>query len=56
MSLKKVRVKQMKRNWKNFRVDKNKVNKFLGKTTLFISFDLMWIGLLVFGFLQNTIY
>lgn len=46
----------MKRSWKNFKLDKNKVYTFLGKTTVFIGFSLMWTGIMFFGFLQNTIY
>lgn len=36
----------------------NKINLFnlLGQVTAFILLDLMGVGLLVFGFLQNTIY
>lgn len=46
----------MKRSWKNFKLDKNKVYTFLGKTTVFIGFSLMWTGIGIVGFLQNTIY
>ncbi len=38
------------------RINKNKVYAFIGKTVVFLSANLMWTGLIVFGFMQNTIY
>ena len=38
------------------KLDKNKIYTFIGKTVVFLSANLMWTGLIVFGFMQNTIY
>lgn len=38
------------------KLDKNKVYAFIGKAVVFLSANLMWTGLIVFGFMQNTIY
>mgnify|MGYP005808539065 CR=1 FL=1 len=38
------------------RIDKNKVYAFIGKTVVFLGANLMWTGLMIFGFMQNTIY
>ena len=38
------------------RIDKNKVYAFIGKTVVFLSANLMWTGLMILGFTQNTIY
>lgn len=46
----------MKRTWENFRLDKNKVYQFIGQAVVYISFNLLLAGIMVFGFLQNTIY
>ena len=43
--------KQMKR-----KLDKNKVYNFIGKAVVFLSANLMWTGLMILGFMQNTIY
>ena len=46
----------MKRTWKNFRLDPNKVYAFIGKATVVILANMGMSAMLVFGFLQNTIY
>ena len=38
------------------KLDMNKVYKFIGQATLVILFNLSVSAMLVFGFLQNTIY
>lgn len=38
------------------RTDKRKVKKFIGQAILFITFNLTWTGMMIFGFMQNTIY
>lgn len=38
------------------RIDKNKVYAFIGKAVVFLSANLMWTGLIILGFMQNTIY
>lgn len=46
----------MKRSWKNFRLDPNKVYMRIGQATVIILANALFVGLMVFGFLQNTIY
>ena len=46
----------MKRSWKNFKLDSNKVYNFIGKTTVVILANMGMTAMLVYGFLQNTIY
>lgn len=46
----------MKRTWKNFRLDPNKVYVFIGKATVVILANMGMTAILVYGFLQNTIY
>lgn len=46
----------MKRTWKNFRLDSNKVYNFIGKTTVVILANMGMAAMLIYGFLQNTIY
>ena len=46
----------MKRTWKNFRLDKNKVYQFIGQAVVYSS---LYIGTLVFSywaFLQGMTY
>lgn len=53
---KRKKVKQMKRTWKNFRLDKNKVYQFIGQAVVYSS---LYIGTLVFSywaFLQGMTY
>ena len=38
------------------KLDKNKIYTFIGKTVVFLSANLMWTGLIILGFMQNTIY
>ena len=38
------------------KLDKNKVYAFIGKAVVFLSANLMWTGLMILGFTQNTIY
>lgn len=46
----------MKRSWKNFRLDMNKVYAFIGKVTVAILFNAGITAMFVYGFLQNTVY
>ena len=46
----------MKRSWKNFKLDKNKVYAFIGKTVVYGSLYILAILGFIFAFLQNTIY
>lgn len=46
----------MKRTWKNFKLDKNKVYMRIGQAVVYTSLYAVMIGLIVVGFLQNTIY
>ena len=38
------------------KLDKNKIYAFIGKTVVYASINLVWTCLMVFGFMQNTIY
>ena len=38
------------------KLDKNKICTFIGKAVVFLSANLMWTGLIILGFTQNTIY
>ena len=38
------------------KLDKNKIYNFIGKTVVYASINLVWTGLMIFGFMQNTIY
>ena len=38
------------------KLDKNKIYVFIGKIVVFLSANLMWTGLMILGFMQNTIY
>lgn len=38
------------------KLNKNKVYTIVGKTVVFLSANLMWTGLIILGFMQNTIY
>lgn len=51
-----MKTRKFERNWKNFRLDPNKVYTFIGKTVTMCLFNIGMTALLVFGFLQNTIY
>ena len=44
----------MKRTWKNFRLDPNKLYAFIA--TVVILANMGMTAMLVYGFLQNTIY
>ena len=46
----------MKRSWKNFKLDSNKVYAFIGKATVVALANMGMTAMLVFGFSQNTIY
>ena len=50
------RWKQMKRSWKNFKLDPNKVYAFIGKVTVAILFNATMTAMFIYGFLQNTVY
>lgn len=50
------RWKQMKKSWKNFKLDSNKVYAFIGKVTVVILFNAVMTAMFVYGFLQNTVY
>ena len=38
------------------KLDKNKIYAFIGRAILYESINAIWTGLMVFGFMQNTIY
>lgn len=38
------------------RIDKNKVYAFIGQAVVFLGVNLMWTGLIILGFTNNTIY
>lgn len=38
------------------KLDKNKIYNFIGRAVVFLSANLMWTGLIILGFMQNTIY
>ena len=46
----------MKKEWKNFKLDKNKVYTRIGQAVVYTSLYAVMIGFIVVGFLQNTIY
>ena len=46
----------MKRSWKNFKLDPNKVYMRIGQATVCILFNLLLLAFMVWGFFQNTIY
>lgn len=46
----------MKREWKKFRIDLNKLYKRIGQAVVYVSLWAIGEGLLIFGFMQNTIY
>ena len=46
----------MKRTWKNFKLDKNKVYAKIGQAVVYTSLYAIMVGFTVVGFLQNTIY
>nr|DAW54823.1 MAG TPA: hypothetical protein [Caudoviricetes sp.] len=46
----------MKRSWKNFRIDKNKVYMRIGQVVTYIAFNLLLSAFMVWAFCQNTIY
>ncbi len=46
----------MKRTWKNCKLDPNKVYMRIGQATVIILANAGMAAMLVFGFLQNTIY
>lgn len=46
----------MKRTWKNFKLDKNKVYAKIGQAVVYTSLYAVAVGLTVVSFLQNTIY
>ena len=50
------RGKQMKRSWKNFKLDPNKVYMRIGQATVCILFNLLLSVFMVWGFLQGMTY
>lgn len=46
----------MKKSWKNFKLDSNKVYAFIGKVTVAILFNATMTAMFGYGFLQNTVY
>ena len=46
----------MKKSWKNFKLDSNKVYAFIGKVTVVILFNAVMTAMFVYGVLQNTVY
>lgn len=43
----------MKRIWKKFKLDKNKVYMRIGQVVV-IGFHVMWIGIFLYGFMTAT--
>ena len=50
------RWKQMKRTWKNFKLDPNKVYMRIGQAVTYIAFNLLLSAFMVWGFLQGMTY
>lgn len=46
----------MKRTWKNFRIDKNKVYAKIGQAVVYSSLYIATVGFTVWGFLQGMTY
>ncbi len=46
----------MKRSWKNFKLDPNKVYMRLGQAVTYIAFNLLLSAFSVWGFLQGMTY
>lgn len=46
----------MERSWKNFRIDKNKVYKFIGKMVVYLTIYAGMTGMLIYGFMNITVY
>lgn len=46
----------MKRSWKNFKIDKNKVYMRIGQAVVYSTLYISAVAFTVWGFLQNTIY
>lgn len=44
----------MKRTWKNFKLDKNKVYMRLGQAVAYTGFYAIWIGIFFYGFMTAT--
>lgn len=50
------KIKKQERTWKNFKLDEKKVYEFIGRVTVTIIALLSMSSMMVWGFLQNTIY
>lgn len=46
----------MKRTWKNFKIDKNKVYMRIRQAVVIILANAGMTAMLVYGFIKNTIY
>ncbi len=46
----------MKRTWKNFKLDKNKVYMRIGQAVIYSTLYISAVAFTVWGFCQNTIY
>ena len=46
----------MKRTWKNFKLDKNKVYMRIGQAVVYSSLYLAGVAFIVWGFLQGITY
>lgn len=46
----------MKRSWKNFRIDKNKVYMRIGRAVVYSSLYIATVAFSVWGFLQGMTY
>ena len=46
----------MKRSWKNFRIDKNKVYAKIGQAVVYSSLYIATVAFSVWGFLQGMTY
>lgn len=46
----------MERSWKNFRIDKSKVYKFIGKMVVYLTIYAGMAGMLIYGLMNITVY
>ena len=46
----------MKRSWKNFKLDKNKVYQFIGQAVVYSSLYIGAVAFTVWGFLKGMTY
>lgn len=44
----------MKRTWKNFKIDPNKVYMRIGQAVVYIGIYAIWTGMFIYGFMTAT--